>query len=490
MSMAAISLRSQRRSSTAQSTKSPVTPPSTWPPVEPTLTNAMERAIREEEEKEAKRVSDAIDAAIEQDRHQRRKAQEARKILLLGQAESGKSTILKQFQLFYTPKAFQAEKEAWRAVIHLNLVRSVNFILDVVSGTITLDGSSPNIQDNVSIYSNLHRSWATGGSDSTRAIRMRLSPLRQVEMILARRLSADMPSSPHTTTNPFVDAGPYYYGKASEVAIRGGTAWKSLVDRRPSKDRQLDDLDDARKILHACKDDIVHLWENEEVQNLLHEQGLFLEDLSGFFLDQTERIASLDYKPSVSDIFKARLQTKGVEEHNLVMEINPDIGQTWRFFDVGGSKGQRAAWAPYFDDVNGVIFLSPISSFNQMLTEDRTMNRMLDSFTLWKTIASSKLLNGVPFVLLLNKCDLLDRKLRSGIIFSEYVKSYNGPNTFENVAAYLKNKFVSIHKTNAPKKRLLHVHLTCAIDRNVMENVIVRIREAVLVEHLMASDLL
>ena len=57
-----------------------------------------------------------------------------------GQSESGKSTILKQFQLFFAPKAFRVEAEAWRAVIHLNLVRSVNFILDLLpsAGTTTV----------------------------------------------------------------------------------------------------------------------------------------------------------------------------------------------------------------------------------------------------------------------------------------------------------------------------------------------------------------
>ena len=31
-------------------------------------------------------------------------------------------------------------------------------------------------------------------------------------------------------------------------------------------------------------------------------------------------------------------------------------------------------------------------------------------------------------VLFLNKCDLLDRKLRGGVVFGEYVKAYKGEN--------------------------------------------------------------
>lgn len=46
----------------------------------------MGRALRLEEEREAKRVSDAIDQAIEVERQKRRKNRDARKILLLGES--------------------------------------------------------------------------------------------------------------------------------------------------------------------------------------------------------------------------------------------------------------------------------------------------------------------------------------------------------------------------------------------------------------------
>ena len=43
---------------------------------------------------------------------------------------------------------------------------------------------------------------------------------------------------------------------------------------------------------------------------------------------------------------------------------------------------------------------------------------------LWKMICSNKLLQNVELVLFLNKCDILDRKLRSGIRLAKYVRSY------------------------------------------------------------------
>ena len=39
--------------------------------------------------------------------------------------------------------------------------------------------------------------------------------------------------------------------------------------------------------------------------------------------------------------------------------------------------GTTAAWVPFFDDMNAIIFLAPISCFDQVLEEDPTVNRLV-----------------------------------------------------------------------------------------------------------------
>ena len=57
-----------------------------------------------------------------------------------------------------------------------------------------------------------------------------------------------------------------------------------------------------------------------------------------------------------------------------------------------------------------------------------------DSFLLWKSLCVHKLLKKAAFVLLLNKYDLLEVKLQSGIKFRDYVTSYKDrPNEMETV---------------------------------------------------------
>lgn len=68
---------------------------------------------------------------------------------------------------------------------------------------------------------------------------------------------------------------------------------------------------------------------------------------------------------STDDILHARIQTMGVAEH--VFDVNMHgKAVTWHLFDVGGARGQRHSWVPYFDDANAIIFVAPVSAFDQV----------------------------------------------------------------------------------------------------------------------------
>jgi hypothetical protein len=90
---------------------------------------------------------------------------------------------------------------------------------------------------------------------------------------------------------------------------------------------------------------------------------------------------------------------------------------------------QRATWFSYFDDMDAIIFLAPISCFDETLREDRKVNRLEDSYLLWRAVCSSKLLAKTQIILFLNKCDLLQEKLKRGILVKHHIRSYgNGSN--------------------------------------------------------------
>ena len=65
------------------------------------------------------------------------------------------------------------------------------------------------------------------------------------------------------------------------------------------------------------------------------------------------------------DILHARIQTMGVAEHVFDVNIHGK-SVSWHLFDVGGARGQRHTWVPYFDDANAIIFVAPVSAFDQV----------------------------------------------------------------------------------------------------------------------------
>lgn len=163
----------------------------------------------------------------------------------------------------------------------------------------------------------------------------------------------------------------------------------------------------------------------------LYLPGTILNGAS--FLNDVERVATTEYEPSDDDIVRARLRTMGVQEHRFLFErgtstsspspspspaptpasthptltstalslLGAESGHEWLMYDVGGTRSLRAAWAPFFDDVNAIIFLAPISAFDEKLAENPRVNRLEDSFLLWKAVVGNKLLSktqvSIPF---------------------------------------------------------------------------------------------
>lgn len=66
----------------------------------------------------------------------------------------------------------------------------------------------------------------------------------------------------------------------------------------------------------------------------------------------------------------------------------------------------------------------PVSPFDEKLAEDKTVNRLEDSYLLWRSVCSCKLLARTHLILFLNKCDLLQAKLQRGVRVRDSVPSF------------------------------------------------------------------
>ncbi|KAJ7613421.1 G-protein alpha subunit [Roridomyces roridus] len=481
----------------------------------PANETAAERQVRVEAEQEQKRVSDQIDDDLRKERIDRKKrAKREVKVLLLGQSESGKSTVLKNFRLKYALTQWKAELRSWRAVIQLNLVQNVLTILDVIQEQFAQaeappapsrrSSFTPPRYGRMSIDSTVSELVQPQGtshiqlSQKHRVLHLRLSPLREVEEDLRRRLGAEDPDPEFTFANGDDGAANGVLGEhrrrgtTRDFGVRGWIGALGLPTPGGARKSLTADegVDGVTEILASLSDEIISLWEDGDVRELLGARGIRLEDRPGFFLSDTARITNRNYVPSDNDVVRARLRTMGVQEWRIMLENSDSFGSEWVIYDVGGSRSMRHAWLPYFDAVNAIIFLAPISCFDERLDEDSSVNRLEDTLLLWRTIVSSKLLAKTTLIVFLNKCDLLKRKLQSGVQVNKYMISFgNRENEVGVVVKYLKDKFKDILRTEAPEPRTTYLYPTSVTDTKATAVTLNIVRDGIIREHLKHADL-
>ncbi|KAF8063178.1 G-protein alpha subunit [Lyophyllum atratum] len=419
---------------------------------------------------ESLRISKEIDEQLLETKKAMDKKKKCVQILLLGQSESGKSSVLRNFQLVFAPQQFESERPAWRTIIQLNLIGSLKLILDILQhewdSTGDTDAKSPLNRD-------------------LRRIRLGLSPLLFIEQNIMQLIS---PGCTHTHRDLCVRPGSNWKAtlKArTQVPVNGPTD----VKRRRSQNHLNKEIDPT-SVLVASKDDILVLWNDPNVRAVLKKKGVKMEDLPGFFLNDIERIADPAYQPTDSDIMRARVRTLGVEEHYFIIEKGLDIGSEVYITDVGGSRSQRPKWIPYFEDVQTILFLAPLA-FNQALEEEPDINRLEDSLMLWREICRNKLLANATLILFFNKKDVLSSTLAAGVKVKKYVPSYGDlPNEVAPVTKYFCDKFRTYHRKLSPIPRPFMVHETSAIDTNSMAALLLGVRETILRIYLQQGEMI
>ena len=151
---------------------------------------------------------------------------------------------------------------------------------------------------------------------------------------------------------------------------------------------------------------------------------------------------------------------------------------------------ERKKWATCFADVHCVIFVVSLSCYDEMMTTWRTeVNCMVDALALFEETVSSERLEGMQFILFLNKMDLFAKKiLRIPITdcpafadfdqFDDPVTIYSNPRDYEQTTSYIKAKFESVYKAGVSRDTglltapSLYTHIICTKDRDAMEEVL------------------
>uniref|UniRef100_A0A0W0G318 Benzoate 4-monooxygenase cytochrome p450 n=1 Tax=Moniliophthora roreri TaxID=221103 RepID=A0A0W0G318_MONRR len=202
--------------------------------------------------------------------------------------------------------------------------------------------------------------------------------------------------------------------------------------------------------------------------------GLVRDDNTDYFLSLLDKLmqrqrqnshSSLTYTPSETDAIRCYVKTCGIHPVKLTFE-----NKIYRVFDCGGQRAERKKWRHCAEQASVVVFVASLSEYDQVLVEDPAMNRMIESQILFHAICRSTWFTDVPIILILNKRDVLERKLRTSPI-NRHFTDYLGGDDVDAACDYFARSFASF----AQGKPQLQVYLTSAIDVYEVVGPVVRV---------------
>lgn len=165
------------------------------------------------------------------------------------------------------------ERASWRTVLQLNLVHSVNTILEA-------------LQD---AFDNDDEEDALPFTDKHHLLRLRLRPLRGVEGDLKRLLGVKAEDTLERSPQTSPRLSPR---TSSEFYVRSHN-WRSFLQASRMDDsespRKLIKHDgvssqDVTEVIASCKNDIVALWTDRVVREVLRRHRVRLEDSASLFV--------------------------------------------------------------------------------------------------------------------------------------------------------------------------------------------------------------
>ncbi|EJT74946.1 guanine nucleotide-binding protein alpha-3 subunit [Gaeumannomyces tritici R3-111a-1] len=226
---------------------------------------------------------------------------------------------------------------------------------------------------------------------------------------------------------------------------------------------------------------IQSIWNDPAREQLmLRQTEFYLMDSAEYFFQQAMRIVSPDYLPSEMDVLRARTKTTGIYETRFQM------GQlSIHMFDVGGQRSERKKWIHCFENVTSIIFCVALSEYDQVLIEESSQNRMMESLLLFDSVVNSRWFMRTSIILFLNKVDIFKLKLSRSPL-GNYFQDYSGGKDVNKAAKYLLWRFNQVNRAHLN----LYPHLTQATDTSNIRLVFAAVKETILNNALKDSGIL
>ncbi|KAG0687914.1 guanine nucleotide-binding protein subunit alpha [Pichia californica] len=406
------------------------------------------------------------------------------KMLLLGAGESGKSTVLKQMRLLHLGGFSSQERIQYKNIIWADTVASMQtLIIQARNLGIQLESDDPEsplyqYKQMILNYKPLESidTPAAGGVAFLKDYLVKYSEKSAEERRNKSSGRADIGwlDENNSTDGTLVSDNLLNDYKETDELLKD-----YIVDKVNSPDLNKNSTNVSK---NDIADSIIRLWkEDSGIKQCFNKSNLFqLEGSSPFFFENVQNYADDNYVCSDDDILKGRIKTTGITETNF--NIN---GIKFKLLDAGGQRSERKKWIHCFQDITCACFVLAVSEYDQMLFEDEKVNRMYEAIMLFDSLVNSRWFADTPFILFLNKVDLLKDKVRKSPV-RKYFPDYDGKsNDVEDALKYFEKLFLSLNKS----KRPIYVHRTCATDTQSMKFILTAVTDMVIQQNLKKSGL-
>lgn len=196
-------------------------------------------------------------------------------------------------------------------------------------------------------------------------------------------------------------------------------------------------------------------------------------DIVPSYLDAIDRISASDYIPTDTDILHSRFKTIDVTKTSFTFKDGPHKeALTLKVYDLGGTRSQRRKWPGTFENVNMVLFTVDIASYDQILSEDESVNQMQEALTLWDSIVNSKWFVNTEFILCFTKQAQLATKLQHTplkVYFPDLESK--SPTNVSQATEYIVNRFKTLSEPHDARVHILkHPDLATDTDIQTIED--------------------
>ncbi|XP_042383183.1 guanine nucleotide-binding protein alpha-1 subunit-like [Zingiber officinale] len=246
--------------------------------------------------------------------------------------------------------------------------------------------------------------------------------------------------------------------------------------------------------------EITTLWNDPAIQETYsHGNKLQVPDCAQYFMENLERFSEVTYVPTKEDVLHARVRTTGVVE----IQFSPvgesrKSGEVYRLYDVGGQRNERRKWIHLFEGVTSVIFCAAISEYDQLLFEDETKNRMMETKELFEWVLKQSCFEKSSFMLFLNKFDIFEKKIQKVPLnvcewFKDYQPVGSGRQEVEHAYEFVKKKYEELYFQNSKPDRVdraFKIYRTTALDQKLIKKTFKLVDETLRRRNLIEAGLL